>query len=231
MMEEREAMTIKAVFFDIDGTLVDSNEFHVSAWERAFQESLFPVDRATIRRQIGKGADMLLPALAPELSESDRKVIADCHGRIFQTGYLSQVQPFPHARDLIAALHARGLKVLLATSAKQTEVDHYVDLLDVRGLISGTASGDDVEKTKPAGDIFLSALSKVKPVVAAEVIAIGDTPYDATAAHKAGIETIAVRSGGFPESSLRDAGALAIYDSVGDIFKNLKNSLFDRQTT
>ena len=65
-------MTIKAVVFDIDGTLVDSNEFHVSAWERAFQESLFPVDRAAIRRQIGKGADMLLPALAPELPEGDR---------------------------------------------------------------------------------------------------------------------------------------------------------------
>ena len=222
-------MAIRAVFFDIDGTLVDSNEFHVSAWERAFQESLFPVDRAAIRRQIGKGADMLLPALAPELTESDRKAIADRHGKIFQTGYLSQVQPFPHARDLIAALHARGLKVLLASSAKQTEVDHYVDLLDVRGLISGTTSGDDVERTKPAGDIFLSALSKVAPIVASEVVAIGDTPYDVAAARKAWIRTIAVKSGGFPESSLVDAGAVAIYDSVGDLFKRLTHSLLVSQ--
>jgi membrane protein len=222
-------MTIKAVFFDIDGTLVDSNEFHVSAWERAFQESLFPVDRAAIRRQIGKGADMLLPALAPELPEKDRKAIADRHGKIFQTGYLSQVQPFPHARDLIAALHARGLKVLLASSAQQAEVDHYVDLLDARGLISGTTSGDDVRKTKPAGDIFLSALSKVTPIAALEVVAIGDTPYDATAARKAGIRTIAVKSGGFPESSLVDAGAVAIYDSVGDLFERLNESLFASQ--
>jgi HAD superfamily hydrolase (TIGR01509 family) len=222
-------MTIKAVFFDIDGTLVDSNEFHVSAWERAFQESLFPVDRAAIRRQIGKGADMLVPALAPELPEKDRKAIADRHGKIFQTGYLSQVQPFPHARDLIAALHARGLKVLLASSAQQAEVDHYVDLLDARELISGTTSGDDVERTKPAGDIFLSALSKVTPIVALEVVAIGDTPYDATAARKAGIRTIAVKSGGFPESSLVDAGAVAIYDSVGDLFERLNESLFASQ--
>jgi phosphoglycolate phosphatase-like HAD superfamily hydrolase len=222
-------MTIKAVFFDIDGTLVDSNEFHVSAWERAFQESLFPVDRAAIRRQIGKGADMLLPALAPELPESDRKAIADRHGKIFQTVYLSQVQAFPHARDLIAALHTQGLKVLLASSAKQTEVDHYVDLLDVRGLISGTTSGDDVERTKPAGDIFLSALSKVAPIVASDVVAIGDTPYDVAAARKARIRTIAVKSGGFPESSLVDAGAVAIYDSVGDLFKRLTHSLLGSQ--
>ena len=96
-------MTIKAVFFDIDGTLVDSNEFHVSAWERAFQELLLPVDRADIRAQIGKGADMLLPALAPQLSESDRDAVADRHGQIFLSVYLPQVRPFPHARDLIAA--------------------------------------------------------------------------------------------------------------------------------
>jgi HAD superfamily hydrolase (TIGR01509 family) len=223
-------MTIGAVFFDIDGTLVDSNEFHVSAWERAFQESLFPVDRAAIRRQIGKGADMLLPALAPELPESDRKRIADRHGEIFKTGYLSQVQAFPQARDLIAELHAKGLKVLLASSAKQTEVDHYVDLLDVRGFIFGTTSGDDVTRTKPAGDIFLSALSKVTPLVASEVVAIGDTPYDAAAARKAGIKTVAVRSGGFPDSSLTDAGAIAIYDSVSDLLKHLKSSLFSQVT-
>jgi phosphoglycolate phosphatase-like HAD superfamily hydrolase len=177
-------MTIKAAFFDIDGTLVDSNEFHVSAWERAFQQSSFPVDPAAIRRQIGKGADMLLPALAQEL------------------------------------------KVLLASSAKQTEVDHYVDLLDVRGLISGTASGDDVARTKPAGDIFLSALSKVAPIIAAEVVAIGDTPFDAAAARKVEIKTIAVRSGGFPDSSLTDAGAVSIHDSVGDLFLHLKDSMF-----
>jgi membrane protein len=174
---------------------------------------------------------MLLPALAPELPQRDRKAIADRHGKIFQTGYLSQVQPFPHARDLIAALRARGLKILLASSAKQTEVDHYVDLLDARGLISGTTSGDDVQKTKPAGDIFLSALSKVTPLVASEVVAIGDTPYDAAAARKAGIKTIAVRSGGFPESSLMDAGAIAIYDSVGDLFKRLNESVFASQPT
>jgi phosphoglycolate phosphatase-like HAD superfamily hydrolase len=222
-------MTIKAVFFDIDGTLVDSNEFHVSAWERAFQESLYPVERAAIRRQIGKGADMLLPALAPQLSESERKAIADRHGSIFQTGYLSQVQPFPHARDLITALHAQGLKVLLASSSKQSEVDHYIDLLDVRRFLSGTTSGDDVEKTKPAGDIFMSTLSKVAPIVASDVVAIGDTPYDISAARKARIRTIAVRSGGFPEATLVDAGAVEIYDSVGDLFKRLKTSLLAAQ--
>jgi HAD superfamily hydrolase (TIGR01509 family) len=219
-------MIIKAVFSDIDGTLVDSNEFHVDAWERAFQESLLPVDRAAIRRQIGKGADMLLPTLAPHLSESERRTITDLHGHIFQTGYLSRVRPFAHARDLLTVLHGRGLKVLLASSAKQDEVDHYIDLLDARHLLFGMTSGDDVARTKPAGDIFRSALAKVAPIVASEVVAIGDTPYDVTAARKAGIRTIAVRSGGFPESSLVDAGTIAIYDSVGDLYKHLEDSLF-----
>jgi HAD superfamily hydrolase (TIGR01509 family) len=221
-------MTIKAVFFDIDGTLVDSNEFHVDAWERAFQESLVPVDRAAIHQQIGKGADMLLPTLVPHLSERERKAIADLHGHIFQTGYLSRVRPFAHARDLLTDLHSRGLKVLLASSAKQDEVDHYIDLLDARRILFGTTSGDDVAKTKPAGDIFRSALGKVAPIVAPEVVAIGDTPYDVTAARKAGIKTIGVKSGGFSESSLVDAGAIAIYDSVGNLYKHLEDSLFAR---
>jgi membrane protein len=135
---------------------------------------------------------------------------------------LPQVQAFPQARDLIAALHARGSKVLLASSAKQAEIDHYVELLDVRELISGTTSGDDVEKTKPAADIFVSALAKIAPITASEVVAIGDTPYDATGAGKAGIATIAVRSGGFPDASLRDAGASAIYDSVGELLEHIE---------
>jgi membrane protein len=215
-------MSIKAVFFDIDGTLVDSNELHVTAWERAFRERSHPVDRGEIRREIGKGADMLLPALAPKLSEGDRKAIADLHGRIFQTAYLPQVRPFPYARDLIAALDARGTKVLLASSADQFEVDHYIELLDVRQFVAGTTSGDDVNETKPAADIFVVTLAKVAPMTASEVIAIGDTPYDAAAAGKAGIETVAVRSGGFSDSSLRDAGARAIYDSVAELLKYLE---------
>jgi len=100
----------------------------------------------------------------------------------------------------------------------------------VRGIISATTSGDDVDRTKPAGDIFLSALSKVAPIVASEVVAIGDTPYDVAAARKARIKTIAVKSGGFPESSLADAGAVAVYDSVGDLFRRLTHSLLDSQT-
>ena len=216
-------MTFEAFFFDIDGTLVDSNEFHVTAWERAFQERLHPVDRAAIRRQIGKGADMLLPALAPDLSASDRKAIAELHGRIFQTGYLPQVRAFPHARDLIAALHDRGKKVLLASSAEQAEVSHYVELLGVQQFIVGTTTGDDVKQTKPAGDIFLSALAKVTPIAAAGVIAIGDTPYDAAAARKAGIGAIGVRSGGFSDASLREAGVSAIYDGVADLLQHIDN--------
>src|SRR5882757_7782808 len=150
-------MVLKAVFLDIDGTLVNSNEFHVIAWAQAFRESGHSVARAAIRKQIGKGSDMLIPALLPYLDQKARKEIADRHGEIFQSQFLPQVKAFPQAAALIAKLHADRKQVLLASSAKDTEVEHYVRLLDVQRFLTATTSADDVANSKPAGDIFASA--------------------------------------------------------------------------
>ncbi len=213
-------MPLKAVFFDIDGTLVDSNDFHVTAWQEAFHDHGYQVEQEKIRGQIGKGADQLIPSLLPALDARGRQAIADRHGEIFRTRYLPQVKALPHARDLIELLHAKGKRVILASSAEQAEVAHYVHLLKVEAMLSGTVSKDDVRQSKPAGDIFAAALAQVFPIGAGEVLAIGDTPYDVQSALRSDIKTIAVRSGGFSGQTLAEAGAPYIYASVKELFDN-----------
>jgi membrane protein len=217
-------MAIDAVLLDIDGTLVDSNEFHVVAWHRAFQEARIPVAPELIRKQIGKGADMLIPALAPDLPQKTREAIATRHGEIFKKEFLPRVEAFPDAHDLVAALHRSGREVVLASSADQAEVDHYVQLLDVKDLLRATTSSDDVEKSKPAGDIFASALQQTSSKAPNRTIAIGDTPYDAIAAAKCGIRTIALRSGGFTDDELLAGRPIAIYEDVSDLLDCLGES-------
>lgn len=217
-------MPVKAVFFDIDGTLVDSNEFHVMAWDEAFHEAGFWASTETIRNQIGKGADQLIPSLFPEMGTDQQKKTANRHGEIFRTRYLNLVKPFPRATDLIELLHSKGKKVVLASSADQTEVDHYVELLKIGHALSGTVSNDDVKSSKPAGDIFAAALAAVFPLSASETFAIGDTRYDVESALKSDVKTIALRSGGASEETLADAGAAYVYASVKELFETYDTS-------
>jgi beta-phosphoglucomutase-like phosphatase (HAD superfamily) len=215
---------LKAVFFDIDGTLVDSNDFHVMAWQEAFRDHGHHFEQGDIRGQIGKGGDQLVPSLIPGVDEKSQKAISHRHGEIFKPKYLSQVKPFPHAFDLIEMLHAKGVAVLLASSSEKTEVEYYVGLLKVELFLTGAVSKDDVATSKPAGDIFAAALSKVFPLAASETLAVGDTPYDVESALRSDVKTIGLRSGGFSEEVLADAGAPYIYGSVKDLFENFETS-------
>jgi membrane protein len=169
-------MALKAVFLDIDGTLVDSNEFHVMAWQEAFLDSGHRLEKDAIRVQIGKGADQLIPDLLYGVAQGGRHIIAERHSELFRTRYLKQVKPFACARDLVEMLHAKGLVAILASSAEKAEVDYYVGLLKIADALSGAVSKDDVANSKPAGDIFAAALAKVFPLAASETLAIGDTP-------------------------------------------------------
>jgi HAD superfamily hydrolase (TIGR01509 family) len=223
-------MPIDAVLLDIDGTLVDSNEFHVAAWHRAFKEAHISIAPELIRKQIGKGADMLIPALAPDLPENTRKAIAKRHGEIFKTEFLPRVKAFPNAHDLIGALHRSGRELILASSADQAEVDHYIQLLGIGELLRATTSADDVERSKPAGDIFSSALQKTSTKEPANAIAIGDTPYDVIAAAKCGVRTIALRSGGFTDDELLSSEPIAIYEDVSDLYDCLPASELSDET-
>ena len=217
----RRPATVEAVLFDIDGTLADSNGFHVRAWMEAFREHAHEVPEAAIAKQIGKGGDLLVPALLPALSEAEQKRIADRHGAVFKERYLGEVKPFAGARELLEKVHRAGKTVVLASSASQAEVDHYLDLLDARGIVAATTSIDDVATSKPAGDIFAAALAKAK-VRPAHAVVVGDTPYDVEAGTKVGVRTVAVRSGGFTDAEL--AGAVGVYDDVAGVLREWKRS-------
>ncbi|WP_426232212.1 HAD family hydrolase [Pararhizobium sp. DWP3-4] len=217
-------MQIKAILFDIDGTLVDSNDMHVDAWKEAFSRIGVTIEQNVIHDQIGKGADMLLPALLPDLDDLGREKLGEAHNDIFKAKYRSDVQPFPQAHDLLAHVDRLGQKVVLASSASQDDLDYYLDLLGVRDLIAATTSSRDVKNTKPAPDIFSTALSKVKGISASEAIVVGDTPYDIEAARKCGIATVAVRSGRFTDEVLVEAGAVAIYDDVAALLGDYERS-------
>jgi HAD superfamily hydrolase (TIGR01509 family) len=217
-------MRIKAILFDIDGTLVDSNDMHVLAWKEAFDGVGRSFGLQTIHDQIGKGADMLIPALMPAVTSEEQKKLGDAHGEVFKARFLDRVEPFPRAHEIIAHARDRGQLVALASSASQAELDHYLGLLDARALVVATTSSADVQNTKPAPDIFSVALAKLPGVDAAEAIVVGDTPYDVEAAKKVGIATVALRSGGFPDDALTSAGAIAIYDDVAALLEDYERS-------
>jgi membrane protein len=204
-------MPTKAILFDIDGTLVDSNDFHADAWVEGFAKHGHEVDRNAIRGQIGKGADMLVPALIPGASEDEAEALGDAHGEAFKGKYLERVRPFLQARDLIARVQEAGLKVALASSASKEELDHYVELLGIANFVDETTTINDVNRSKPAGDIVATALGKLG-VEPGEALFVGDTPYDIGAGAKCGVPTIAVLSGGFSRDAL--TGARAVYDDA-----------------
>ncbi|MBP0437188.1 HAD family hydrolase [Tianweitania sediminis] len=217
-------MIIKAVIFDIDGTLVESNDMHVLAWQEAFASVGAKFDKAAIHEQIGKGTDMLVPTLLPEADEKMLKKLGEVHGEIFKRKFLQAVKAFPGAHDLLARVRAAGKLAVLASSASAGDLDHYLDLLKARDLVAATTSADDVEHTKPAPDIFASALAKVAPLTSDQVLVVGDTPYDVQAATRCGIAAVAVRSGNFSDEVLRHAGPLALYDDVAALLAGFDNS-------
>jgi phosphoglycolate phosphatase-like HAD superfamily hydrolase len=217
-------MPLKAVFFDIDGTLVDSNEFHVWAWEEAFRAEGFAAEKDQIRGQIGKGADQLIPSLFPAMDKEQQNAVSRNQGEIFRSRYLKQVKPLPHAADLVKLLHAKGKSVLLASSAERAEVDYYIALLGLSAAVKASITKDDVINSKPAGDIFAAALAQVFPLAASETFAVGDTPYDVESALRSDIRTIALRSGGFSEETLAGAGAAFVFASAKELFENFDTS-------
>ena len=214
---------IKAIIFDVDGTLIDSNEFHAQAWKKAFAEYgyEFPIEK--IRPQIGKGADTLLPELLTENEiEKYGDKIADKRGEIFKNEYLAQVEPFPKVRELFEKIKADGIKIALASSAKKDELAEYKKIANIEDLVEKETSTDDAEKSKPEPDIFQAALELLGNPALSRVIVIGDTPYDAEAARKAGIKSFGVLCGGFAESDLRESGCAKIYADPADLLENYK---------
>jgi HAD superfamily hydrolase (TIGR01549 family) len=217
---------IGAFLFDVDGTLIDSNDLHAEAWRQAFRHFDIDVPIEDVRGQIGKGGDNLIPALLPpDLVAGRQEEIEAYRSDLFARDYLPRVKPFPAVRSLFETLVEKGIRIVLASSSKRAEVDHYVELLGVGDLIHAATSADDVEHSKPYPDIFRAALGKVAPLGADAVRVVGDSPYDVQAARKLGIRVIGFRSGGFPEETLRDAGASMIFDGPEDMLASVDEVL------
>ncbi len=209
---------IGAILFDVDGTLIDSNDLHAAAWDETFRHYGVELPFEAIRGQIGKGGDNLIPALLPpELVSEKQEEIEDYRSNLFKTCYLPRVVPFPHVRELFERLYADGIRIVLASSAKGAEVAYHLNVMEASDLVFATTSSDEVEHSKPCPDIFAAALEKVAPLGPDEVLVVGDTPYDIAAAAKLGVKAIAVRAGGFPDEELGDA--VAIYEGPEDLLR------------
>lgn len=211
-----------AVIFDVDGTLVDSVDLHAEAWGKAFARFGFAVEVAKIRSQIGKGGDQLLPVFLSE-DERDRhgEAIQDYRKALFGREFLPRVRGFPAVPDLFRFVLDRGKRVALGSSAKGDELEAYKRIAGIEGLVQTEATSDDAERSKPHPDIFEAALERLA-LPPGRAVVVGDTPYDAEAAGKAGLRTIGLLCGGFPEADLRRAGAMAIYRDPAALLEALR---------
>jgi HAD superfamily hydrolase (TIGR01549 family) len=207
-------MQLNAIL-DVDGTLVDTNYHHALAWHRALHAHGHRVQMWKVHRHIGMGGDQILDALigeraAAEQGDEIRDAETEAYGEL-----IGEVEPMEGARELIERLRDEGATVILASSAKQEEVDHYLDLLDARELVDGWTTSADVESTKPDPDLVNAALEKAggdDPSVM-----VGDSVWDVKAAKAAGLPTLAVLTGGFSEAELREAGASQVVESIADL--------------
>ena len=216
----------KAAVFDVDGTLIDSVDQHARAWVDALGDFGVDCTFEQLRPQIGKGADQLLPLFLPtERVEREGKQIVAHRLELFKERYLPELRPFPCVRELFEAIRSAGRRTALATSAKAEELDNYLRLIGIEDLVDAKVSSTEAERSKPHPDIFLAAVDKLHPLQAGECVAVGDTPYDAEAARKAGMRVIGMLCGGFPEDDLRSAGCEAIYRDPEDLLNRLEDSL------
>jgi HAD superfamily hydrolase (TIGR01509 family) len=214
---------VAVAILDVDGTLVDTNYQHALAWYRAFRACgvVLPIWR--IHRHIGMGGDQLVGALAGERFERERgerarEVEQERYGEL-----IGEVELMEGARELLVRLRERGHTIVLASSAKPLELDRYLEMLDGRSLADDWTSSQDVQATKPEPDLVHAALRRAgcEP---AQAVMVGDSPWDAQAAARAGVRTIGVLTGGFAREELLEAGAEQVYESVGGLCAALGES-------
>ena len=226
----REAEMVQYVLFDVDGTLIDTVDFHAWSWERTFRHFGKEVRVQAIRDQIGKGSDQLLPVF---WSEEELERLGDelrkYRRALFRREYLPRAKAFPRVRELFERIKRDGKRIAVASSSKKDELGEFLEIAAVADLADVTISADDADRSKPHPDIFEAALRELRGPDPREAIVIGDTPYDAQAASSTGLETIGLLCGGFPEEQLRSAGCIAIYRDPADLLGQYEESpLADR---
>jgi HAD superfamily hydrolase (TIGR01509 family) len=219
---------VEAILCDMDGTLVQSNWLHAEAWQKAFAPLGIHVELEDIRRQIGKGGDELIPVFVPWWKREIVEEPLDAYRKyLLKTEFISRIEPFPQVREFFVRLKAAGIRPALATSASKPELEIYKKIANIADLIDEESTADDAERSKPHPDIFTAALKKLG-LPAHKTIALGDTPYDAEAAGKAGLRTIGVTTGGWSEKELLDAGCAEAYKDVAELLANFDRSALMR---
>lgn len=212
---------LEAIIFDVDGTLVDSNDLHARAWQEAFAHFGKELTLDRIRGHIGKGGDLLVPDLldAREMQKFSKE-LKDFRKKLFRDRYLDQVRAFPGVREAFESLRKRGLTLFLASSADPDEVKHHTELLGIEDIIKGSTSAEDAEFSKPSPEIFEAARERLG-TEAGRTLTVGDTPYDILASHRASIPIAAVLSGGFDRSTLDKAEF--IFDDLTDLLRRFRD--------
>jgi len=221
-------MVLSGVLLDIDGTLVSSNDAHAHAWVEAFADYGYDLPYERVRPMIGMGSDHIVPMLFPDLSkeEDPGKSIVSHRRDIMLQKYAPNLSPTQGSRELVQKLQNAGLKVIVATSASDRELENLLKAAQVNDLLDEFTTADEVGKSKPEPDIVKAALSKIQ-LPADQTVMLADTPYDIEAAGKVGVGVIAFRSGGFSDEDL--AGAIAIYDDPADLLEHYDESLLGQR--
>ena len=214
----------KAVIFDVDGTLVDSVDIHAQAWVDAFRDYGHRVNFEKVRAQIGKGGDELMPVFLSQAQLKEYGHQLENHRRhILKDNYLPRVKGFPKVRKLFERLLDDGKQIVLASSANEDELEIYKKAAGIEDLIRAETSADDADKSKPHPDIFQEALKRLN-VRPEEAIVVGDTPYDAEAAAKAGLRIIGLLCGGWSAKELKNTGCIEIYNDPADLLLEYEQS-------
>ena len=213
----------RAALLDLDGTLVDANYQHALAWYRSFRRFEITLPMWRLHRHIGMGGDQYVGAVAGDDVEAEHgDDLRDAHDEEFKR-LRDECAPLEGAHDLLVELKRRGHVVVLASSSKEDDLDHFLDLLDARDVVDGYTTADDVERTKPHPDVVHAALEKAGVDGAGM---IGDSRWDVDAARNAGLDTVCVITGGWSEQELQDAGAIAVYDSMSALIDGLDETPF-----
>lgn len=219
---------LKGVIFDVDGTLVDSNDAHAQSWVDTFREAGYDVPFDKVRPLIGMGGDKLLPKTIGISRDSDEgKKLLERRGQIFSRDYLPHLRPLPGARDLVQRVKRDGLKAIVATSAKEQQLKGLLKAAQVDDLMEEKATASDAKHSKPDPDIVHAAIEE-SGISPAQLVMIGDTPYDVEAAAKAKLRTIAFLSGGWNKEALK--GAVEIYDGPADLLAHYDSSLLGKES-
>jgi len=212
---------IKAIIFDIDGTLMDSNDAHAKSFVEAFKEFGKAVPFDEIKCLIGMGADDILEKyLSKEEIKDFGEKLTEFRKKDFLENYLPDVKIFPKVRELFERIKADGKQSALASSASEEELEKYRKKLNISDLYEKETNSDDAEEAKPAPDIFQAAFDKLKDVEKSEVLVIGDTPYDAEAATKAKLTIFGVTSGGWSREKLLETGCAEVFRDIAKIYRN-----------